>query len=71
MASIPSHNAQRIMTMQKTFLAVAFTLATFFIGPVDAAPAAYKEPLNAQSLSTIKSQFSQLMALAARSQGLA
>jgi hypothetical protein len=33
---------------------------------VVAAPAAYKEPLDAQSLNTIKTQFSQLMDLANR-----
>ena len=52
--------------MQKTFLAVAFTLAAFSAGSAAAAPAAYKEPLDAQSLNTIKSQFSQLMDLANR-----
>lgn len=66
MASIPSHNAQRIVTMQKTFLAVAFALAAFSVGSVAAAPAAYKDPLDEQTLNTIKSQFSQLMDLANR-----
>jgi hypothetical protein len=64
--AIPSHDAQRIVTMQKIFLAVVFTLATFFAGSVAAASSAHKEPLDAQSLNTIKSQFSQLMDLANR-----
>jgi hypothetical protein len=37
-----------------------------FAGSVTAAPAAHKEPPDAQSLNTIKSQFSQLMDLANR-----
>ena len=52
--------------MQKTFLAVAFTLAAFFSGSASAATAAYKEPLDAKNLNSIKSQFSQLMTLANR-----
>src|SRR3954452_13705199 len=52
--------------MQKTFLAVAFALAAFSVGSVAAAPAAYKDPLDEQTLNTIKSQFSQLMDLANR-----
>jgi hypothetical protein len=52
--------------MQKTFLAVAFTLATCFAGSAAATSATRKEPLDAQSLNTIKSQFSQLMDLANR-----
>jgi hypothetical protein len=54
------------MNLAKRKLAVAFTLAAFFADSVAAAPAAYKEPLDAQSLNTIKSQFSQLMDLANR-----
>jgi hypothetical protein len=54
------------MTMQKTFLAIVFTLAAFSAGSVAAAPAAYREPLNAQTLDTIKSKFNQLMDLANR-----
>jgi hypothetical protein len=52
--------------MQKTFLAVAFILSAFFTDSVAAAPTAHEEPLDAQSLNTIKSQFSQLMDLANR-----
>src|SRR4051794_29012028 len=52
--------------MQKTFLTVAFALAAFSAGSVAAAPAAYKAPLDEQTLNTIKSQFSQLMDLANR-----
>ena len=52
--------------MQKTSLAVALVWAAFSAGSVAAAPAAYEEPLDAQSLDTIKSQFSRLMDLANR-----
>jgi hypothetical protein len=63
-ASTPIHHAQEIMIMQKMFLATAFALTVFSAGSVAAAPAAYQEPLNAQTLNTIKAQFSQLMELA-------
>ena len=52
--------------MQKTFLAVALALAALSAGSVAAAPAAYKDPLDPQTLNTIKSQFSELMDLANR-----
>jgi len=52
--------------MQKTFLAAALTVAALSAGSVAAAPAAYKDPLDAQTLSTIASRFSELMALANR-----
>ena len=52
--------------MKKTFLTFAFTVAAFFAGSVAAAQAAYKAPLDAESLNTIKSQYSQLMDLANR-----
>jgi hypothetical protein len=66
MASIPIHHAQRIMVMQKMFLAAAFALTAFSAGSVAAAPAGYQEPLDAQTLNTIEVQFSQLMELANR-----
>ena len=52
--------------MQKTFLAAALTVAALSAGSVAAAPAAYEDPLDAQTLSTIASRFSELMALANR-----
>ena len=52
--------------MQKTLLAAAFTFAVLSAGSVAAAPAAYKDPLDAQTLSTIASRFSELMELANR-----
>jgi hypothetical protein len=52
--------------MQKAFLVIALTLSAFFTGSVTAAQAAYKKPLDIQSLNTIKSQFSQLMDLTNR-----
>jgi hypothetical protein len=54
------------MTMQKTFLAAALALAVFAAGSVAATPAVYQEPLDVQTLGTIKAQFSQLMDLANR-----
>jgi hypothetical protein len=54
------------MNLVKRKLAVAFTLTAFFAGSVAVAPAADKEPLDAQSLNAIKLQFSQLMDLANR-----
>jgi hypothetical protein len=49
------------MIVQKTFLAAAFALTAFSAGSVAAAPAGYHEPLDAQTLNTIRAQFSQLM----------
>jgi hypothetical protein len=50
--------------MRKTLLAAAFALATVSAGSVVGAPAAYREPLDAQTLNTINSQFGKLMELA-------
>ena len=52
--------------MYKAFSAVFFALAALSTGSVAAAPAAYRDPLDVQTLSTIKSHFSQLMELANR-----
>ena len=52
--------------MQKMFLAAIFVLTAVSAGHVAAAPAGYQEPLDAQTLNTIKAQFSQLMELANR-----
>jgi hypothetical protein len=52
--------------MYKTFAAVFFALAALSTGSVAAAPAAYRDPLDVQTLSTIKSDFSQLIELANR-----
>ena len=52
--------------MQNMFLAAAFALTAFSAGPVAAAPAGSQEPLDAQTLNTIKAQFSQPMELANR-----
>ena len=51
--------------MHKTLLA-AFTALAFSTGAVTAAPAVNKEPQDAATLSTIKSQFGKLMELANR-----
>ena len=52
--------------MQKMFLAAAFALTAFSAGCVAPAPAGYQEPLDAQTLNTIKVRFSQLTELANR-----
>jgi hypothetical protein len=52
--------------MRRTFLAAAFALTTISAGSVAAAPAGAQEPLDAQTLSTIRGRFSQLMELANR-----
>jgi hypothetical protein len=51
--------------MHKTLLAAAIAL-TVSAGSLAAAPAAYKEPLDAQTLDTIRSDFRTLMELANR-----
>jgi hypothetical protein len=51
--------------MHKTFIAAAIAL-TVSAGSLAAAPAAYKEPLDAQTLDTIRSDFRTLMELANR-----
>jgi hypothetical protein len=63
---ISSHRAKRILTMHETLSAAAFALAALSAGPGTAAPAANKDPLDAQTLSTIDSHFHQLMELANR-----
>jgi hypothetical protein len=52
--------------MQKTFLAVAFVVAALVAGSAVAAPAAYKDPLDAPTLHKIGSLFGGLMELANR-----
>lgn len=52
--------------MRKTLLATAFALAVVSAGSAVAAPAAYRQPLDAAAQSTIKSQFGKLMDLANR-----
>jgi len=50
--------------MRKTLLVAALALSTLSTGSALAGPAAYREPLDAQTLSTIGSQFGKLMELA-------
>ena len=52
--------------MNKTLVAAALLSAALSAGPAAAAPVAYKDPLDAWTLSTIRSQFSKLMELANR-----
>jgi hypothetical protein len=52
--------------MQKPILASAVALAVLSVGPASAATANYKAPLDARTLSTIKSHFSELMEVASR-----
>jgi hypothetical protein len=58
---VPTEDAE----MHKTLLAAAIAL-TVSAGSLAAAPAAYKEPLDAQTLDTIRSDFRTLMELANR-----
>jgi predicted RNA-binding protein len=57
---------QGIVNMQRTFFAVAFAVAALAVGSAVAAPAAYKDPLDAPTLNAIGSHFSRLMELANR-----
>ena len=50
--------------MHKPFLAYAFALAVLTVGSASAAAANDKDPLNAQTLSTIGTRFSELIELA-------
>jgi hypothetical protein len=52
--------------MKKTILAASFTFAVLSAGSVSAAPDAAQDPLDAQTLGTIATRFSELMALANR-----
>jgi hypothetical protein len=54
------------MNMQKTLFAAVLALAALAAGASVAAPAVYKDPLDARTLSAIGSQFSTLMELANR-----
>jgi hypothetical protein len=57
---------KRLLKMRKTLLVAALALATVSSESAVAAPAAYREPLDAQTLNTISSQFCKLMELANR-----
>jgi hypothetical protein len=57
---------RRLLKMRKTLLVSVLALATVSAGSVFAAPAAYREPLDAATLNTVRSQFSKLMELANR-----
>src|SRR5882757_6814709 len=52
--------------MQKPILASAFALAVLAMGTASATADTYKDPLDARTLSTIKSHFSKLMEVANR-----
>jgi hypothetical protein len=54
------------MNLHRTFSVVAFALAVVSSGSVAAPPAAYRDPLDPQTLGTIESRFGQLMELANR-----
>jgi hypothetical protein len=58
--------AQGMLNMRMTFVATAFTLAVLSAGSSAAASAAYKDPLDNQAMSEIKSRFSELIQLANR-----
>ena len=52
--------------MKKALFAAAFALAALSAGSAAATQAAYKDPLDTKTMSTIQSRFSQLMDLANR-----
>jgi len=52
--------------MQKMFLAAVFALTALSAGSAAAAPSGDQEPLDTQTLNTIRAQFGQLMELANR-----
>jgi hypothetical protein len=53
-----------MVIMQKTFVAIALAVTALVARSAVAAPAAYKDPLDAATLNTIGSRFSRLMGLA-------
>jgi hypothetical protein len=55
-----------MVNMQKTSFTIAFAIAVLVMGSVVAAPAAYKDPLDAPTLDSIGSRFGRLMELANR-----
>jgi hypothetical protein len=55
-----------MVNMQKTSLTIAFAIAVLVVGSVAAAPAGYKDPLDAPTLDSIGSRFGRLMELANR-----
>jgi hypothetical protein len=54
------------VNVQKTIFVAAFAVTALVAGSAVAAPAAYRDPLDAPTLSMIGSQFSRLMGLANR-----
>jgi outer membrane murein-binding lipoprotein Lpp len=59
-------SARRTLKMQKMFVAAALISAALLAGSAAAAPAAYEDPLDARTLNTIRSRFSELIELANR-----
>jgi hypothetical protein len=55
-----------MVNMQKTSFTIAFAIAVLVMGSVVAAPAAYKDPLDASTVDSISSRFGRLMELANR-----
>jgi hypothetical protein len=55
-----------MLNMHRTLLAAALIGTVVSAGPATAAPDAYQDPLDAQTLGAIGSRFSELMALANR-----
>jgi hypothetical protein len=62
----PAHFTKKITNMYKTLSTVFLVLAALSTGSVAAAPAANEDPLDAQTLSTLKSHFSRLIESANR-----
>jgi hypothetical protein len=55
-----------MLSMKKTLVAAALISAALSAGSAGAAPVAYKDPLEARTLSTIRSRFNELIELANR-----
>ena len=65
-AAINVRRHQRMLNMKETFVAAVLISAALSAGPATAASAAYQDPLEARTLSTIRSRFSELIEMANR-----
>ena len=65
-AAINVRRHQRMLNVKETFVAAVLISAALFAGPATAGSAAYQDPLEARTLSTIRSRFSELIEMANR-----
>jgi hypothetical protein len=65
-ADVNKRSAQRTLKMQKMFVAAVLISVALSAGSAAAAAAAYEDPLDARTLRTIRSRFSELIELANR-----